>query len=89
VAASPSTRILCPLRMRLVATPVPSTARIPYSRATIELWLKGPPTSVTTADDIAKSDVQAGVVMPATSTSPGRIWPQSSGPERTRAGAVT
>src|SRR5215212_7771646 len=75
--------------MRLVATPVPRTAGMAYSRATMELWLKGPPTSVTTAEAMAKSDVHAGVVMPATSTSPGCIWPKSSGPERTRAGAVT
>src|SRR5215208_3516116 len=75
--------------MRLVATPVPRTAGMAYLRATMELWLKGPPTSVTTAEAMAKSDVHAGVVMPATSTSPGCIWPKSSGPERTRAGAVT
>src|SRR5829696_7535258 len=75
--------------MRLVATPVPRTAGMAYSRATMELWLKGPPTSVTTAEAIAKSDVQAGVVIPATSTSPDCIWPKSSRPERTQAGAVT
>jgi len=34
---SPSTVMCCPLRMRSVATPVPSTAGTPYSRATIEL----------------------------------------------------
>jgi hypothetical protein len=44
---------------------------------------------VTTAEAIAKGDVHAGVVMPATSTSPGCIWPKSAGPERTRAVAVT
>ena len=62
---------------------------MPYSRATMELWLSGPPTSVTTADAMANSEVHAGVVIRATSTSPGRIWPKSSGPPRTRAGAVT
>ena len=41
--ASPSTRILSPLAIRRVATAVPSTAGMPYSRATIELWLSGPP----------------------------------------------
>ena len=35
------------------------------------------------------SDVHAGVVMLATSTSPGRIRPKSAGPESTRAVAVT
>src|SRR5215207_637619 len=89
VPASPSTRIFCSLRRRRVATPVPSTAGIPYSRATMELWLKGPPTSVTTAEAMAKSDVHAGVVMAATSTSPGRIWLKSPGPPSTRAAAVT
>ena len=42
--------IVCPVWMRRVATPVPSTAGMPYSRATMEPWLSGPPTSVTTAD---------------------------------------
>ena len=44
--------------------------------------------SVTTADAIANSDVHAGVVMRATRTSPGCIWPKSCGPANTRAGAV-
>ena len=47
--ASPSTVICDPSAIRRVATPVPSTAGMPYSRATIELWLSGPPMSVTTA----------------------------------------
>ncbi len=62
---------------------------MPYSRATIELWLSGPPMSVTTAAAMANSEVQAGVVMLATSTSPGTIEPKSSGPDSTRAVAVT
>src|SRR5262245_52401191 len=53
--ALPSTVIMSPLWMRLVATPVPRTAGTPYSRATIELWLSGPPTSVTTADASAST----------------------------------
>ncbi len=75
--------------IRRVATPVPSTAGMPYSRATIELCDSGPPTSVTTAAAIVNSEVHAGVVMLATSTSPGRIRPKSEGPPNTRAGAVT
>ena len=63
--ALPSTVITSPLWMRLVATPVPITAGMPYSRATMEPWLSGPPMSVTTADAIAKSGVQAGVVVGA------------------------
>src|SRR5438105_1612576 len=66
----PSTVMTSPLWMRCVATPVPRTAGTPYSRATIELWLSGPPTSVTTAAARANSGVQAGVVIAATSTSP-------------------
>ena len=46
--------------MRRVATPVAITAGMPYSHATIELWLRGPPMSVTTAEAIAKRGVQAG-----------------------------
>ena len=78
-----------PLVIRRVATAVPSTAGMPYSRATIELWLSGPPMSVTTAAAMANSGVQAGVVMLATRTSPDRICPKSCGPPSTRAGAVT
>ena len=62
---------------------------MPYSRATIELWLSGPPTSVTTALAIANSVVQAGVVMLATSTSPGCNRAKSAGPASTRAVPVT
>lgn len=46
--------------MRRVATAVPSTAGMPYSRATIEPCESGPPISVTTADAMAKSGVQVG-----------------------------
>lgn len=62
---------------------------MPYSRATIELWLSGPPTSVTTPAAIANSGVQAGVVIRATSTSPGCMLAKSSGPCSSRAGALT
>ena len=62
---------------------------MPYSRATIELWLSGPPMSVTTAAAIANSEVQAGVVMLATSTSPGSQPAEVAGPSSTRAVAVT
>ena len=62
---------------------------MPYSRATIELWLSGPPMSVTTAAARANNDVQAGVVMPATSTSPGCSRAKSAGPSSTRATPVT
>ena len=80
--------ITWPLAIRRVATPVPSTAGMPYSRATIELWLSGPPMSVTTPEASANSGVHAGVVMLATRTSPACIWPKSCGPPSTRAAAV-
>ena len=35
--AVPSTVMICPVWIRCVAVPVPSTAGMPYSRATIEL----------------------------------------------------
>ena len=55
----------------------------------MEPWLSTPPMSVTTPAASANRGVNAGVVMAATSTSPGRKAPKSCGPVRTRAGAVT
>ncbi len=88
VPAEPSTVIICPVRMRLVAEPTPRTAGMPYSRATIELWLSSPPISVTIAAARANRGVQAGVVVTATRMSPGLhlvelFWPlQDAGPAR-------
>lgn len=45
----PSTSTRSPSRRRDVASPVPTTAGSPYSRATIEAWAATPPVSVTTA----------------------------------------
>ena len=44
---SPSTRIICPGLILLVAIPRPSTAGMPYSRATIAPWARILPRSVT------------------------------------------
>src|ERR1035437_7964900 len=66
----PSTRILMPLRMTLVASPVPTTAGMPYSRQTIAAWLMTPPTSVTQALILAKAGAQDGDVVGATKISP-------------------
>src|SRR5688572_20550947 len=49
VPRSPSTRIRSPSRSRMVALPVPTTAGMPSSRATIEACDSGAPMSVTTA----------------------------------------
>ena len=52
-----------PVRRRAVASPQPTTAGIPYSRAMIEACAAGLPTSVTTAAARVKSGVQAGAVI--------------------------
>ena len=73
-----------PVLSRAVASPQPTIAGIPYSRAMIEAWEAGLPTSVTTAAARVKSGVQAGAVSGATRTSPGRSVSNSSGPWTTR-----
>jgi hypothetical protein len=49
--------------MTVVASVAPTTAGIPYSRATTAAWLRIPPVSVTRAEMDPKSGVQAGVVV--------------------------
>src|SRR3954468_10122137 len=75
--------------MSPVALPAPTTAGMPYSRATTAEWLRMPPVSVTTAAATANSGVQDGAVVSATSTSPGARRPASSSERTTRATAVT
>lgn len=60
--APPSTVTRCPVRSRWVASPVPTTAGIPDSRATRDAWAAKVPPSVTTAATRAKRGVQAGAV---------------------------
>ena len=55
----------------IVATPVPTTAGIRYSRATTAQWLRTPPVSVTTAAAVPKSGVHGGAVVTVTMMSPG------------------
>ena len=62
VPSVPSTLIVCPVRMAAVARPVPTTAGIPYSRATIAACDITPPTSVTVALIFEKIGAQAGEV---------------------------
>jgi len=61
VPALPSTVTSCPVCSRVVASPVPTTAGMPYSRATSEAWAARVPPSVTTAAARMKSGVQAGL----------------------------
>jgi hypothetical protein len=57
VPASPSTSTSWPSWSSAVAFPVPTTAGMPYSRATSAQWLRMPPVSETTAAAVAKSGV--------------------------------
>ena len=88
VPAVPSTVTSCPVCSRVVASPVPTTAGMPYSRATREAWAARVPPSVTTAAARANSGVHAGAVAFATSTSPSRNAAKSSGPCTMRTGPV-
>ena len=81
----PSTRIIMPVWMILVAWPVPTTAGMPYSRQTIAAWLMTPPTSVTQALILAKAGAQDGDVVGATRISPSCSWRMSSTVRQTRA----
>jgi hypothetical protein len=80
VPAPPSTVTRWPSRRRVVASPVATTAGMPYSRATREAWAARVPPSVTTAAARANSVVQAGAVARATRTSPGWKRLKSPGP---------
>src|SRR5712691_1101565 len=61
----------CPVAMRSVAFGTPTTAGIPYSRATTAPCDIIPPISITSALAVRKSGVHPGSVAGATSTSPG------------------
>ena len=55
----------------VVASPVPTTAGMPSSRAMIDAWQVRPPRLVTIAAAVFMTGSQSGVVVSATSTSPG------------------
>ena len=59
----PSTRMRWPVLMRLVPSPVPTTAGKPYSRDTIAAWLMMPPISDTAAWILGKMGAQLGAVI--------------------------
>src|SRR4030095_2119914 len=84
--ASPSTRTKTPSAMRSVASRVPTTPGMPYSRATIAACERRPPASVTIPPRSGSRMLNASVVDSVTSTSPLTIWPNSEGPETRRAG---
>ena len=70
VPAVPSTVIMSPSEIRVVATWVPTTQGIAYSRAQIAECESSPPMSVTTPPAIAKRGVQGGAVLRQTRISP-------------------
>src|SRR5207249_3846039 len=77
--AFPSTRTRAPSAMRLVASRVPTTPGMPYSRATMAEWERRPPLSVTIAPRSGRRMLNASVVETVTSTSPCSIRPNSVG----------
>src|SRR5919201_6291171 len=83
--ASPSTRMRSPVEMRAVALPVPTTAGMPYSRATIAAWDMIPPMSDTAAATLPNTGVQLGEVTGATRISPSLSLPTSRTSRITRA----
>ena len=56
--------------MRSVATDVPTTHGMPYSRLTVAAWVSEPPPSHTQAPMIANAGVQLGDVASVTRISP-------------------
>src|SRR4029453_3362098 len=84
--ASPSTRTSMPSVMRSVASRVPTTPGMPYSRETIAACDRRPPLSVTIPPSSGRRMLKASVVDSVISTSPLAIRPNSGGPETRRAG---
>jgi hypothetical protein len=72
--------------MRSVASRVPTTPGMPYSRATIAACDSSPPLSVTMPPSSGSRMLKASVVDSVTSTSPWLMRPNSDGPETRRAG---
>ena len=73
-------------RSARVASRVPTTPGIPYSRATIAECESRPPLSVTIAPSSGRRMLNASVVDSVTRTSPWTIRSNSAGPEMRRAG---
>src|SRR5262245_27890447 len=86
VPASPLTRTRAPSANIVVASRVPTTAGIPYSRATIAACESWPPRSVTMAPRSGRTTLKEGPVVRVTSTSPCCSRLKSCGPATTRTG---
>src|SRR5207253_9385959 len=84
----PSTVHRCPVTTRLVAAGTPTTAGMPYSRATTAPCEFAPPISMTRPPAVRNSGVHPGSVEGATRISPGSRW-APTGSRTTRAGPVT
>src|SRR5204862_2398863 len=69
-----STVTRCPVRIAVVAAGTPTTAGMPYSRATIEPWDIMTPISMTSAPEVMKRGDQQGCVNGVNSNSPGYRW---------------
>ena len=67
----PSTSIVWPVLIRRLALSTPTTAGMPYSRATTDPCDIAPPISITSPAAVRKSGVQPGSVDGATRISPG------------------
>src|SRR5271165_3969438 len=89
IPRSPSTRTRWPVLIRLVASPVPTTAGMPYSRATIAACDIEPPMSETAALILPNTGAQLGAVTGQTRISPSRISPIWLTSVSTRAGPST
>ena len=86
---SPSTPTRWPVLIRLVASPVPTTAGRPYSRATIAACDIEPPMSETAALILPNTGARLGAVTGQTRISPSRISPIWLTSVSTRAGPST
>src|ERR687890_94726 len=71
VPATPSTVTSSPVTIRSVASGTPTTAGIPYSRATTAPCELAPPISITRPPAVRKSGVHPGSVEGQTRTAPG------------------
>src|SRR6266566_4812414 len=89
IPRSPSTRTSWPVLIRLVASPVPTTAGMPYSRATIAACDIEPPMSETAALILPNTGAQLGAVTGQTRISPSRTSPIWLTSVSTRAGPST
>src|SRR5256885_16947921 len=83
VPAAPSTVIIAPSGIFLVASVTDTTHGMPSSRDTITAWVIWAPTSTTTAAAGTNKGVHAGSVTGATRTSPGSSAVGSDGSSTT------